>query len=76
MAIAGAVVRWLKDNMGIVQSSSEIGTYTVASDLKLCDDSFINKIQSRFWGETLSNLSVAAGLLFDCIKKKDMFVFE
>lgn len=25
VAIAGAVVRWLRDNMGIVQSSSEIG---------------------------------------------------
>lgn len=26
MAIAGAVVRWLRDNMGIVKSSAEIGT--------------------------------------------------
>lgn len=31
VAIAGAVVRWLKDNMGIVKSSSEIGTLTVAA---------------------------------------------
>uniref|UniRef100_A0A8D3EB16 glycerol kinase n=1 Tax=Scophthalmus maximus TaxID=52904 RepID=A0A8D3EB16_SCOMX len=30
VAIAGAVVRWLKDNMGIVQSSSEIETLAAA----------------------------------------------
>ncbi|XP_030284496.1 glycerol kinase-like isoform X1 [Sparus aurata] len=31
VAIAGAVVRWLKDNMGIVQSSSEIETLAAAA---------------------------------------------
>lgn len=25
VAIAGAVVRWLKDNLGIIQTSSELG---------------------------------------------------
>uniref|UniRef100_A0A1A8UMQ5 glycerol kinase n=1 Tax=Nothobranchius furzeri TaxID=105023 RepID=A0A1A8UMQ5_NOTFU len=31
VAIAGAVIRWLKDNMGIVQSSSEIETLAAAA---------------------------------------------
>lgn len=47
VAIAGAVVRWLKDNMGIVQSSSEIGTYTVESVL-------IGIMQSLSWSGILT----------------------
>lgn len=35
VAIAGAVVRWLRDNMGIVQSSSEIGTQRPWSEFQM-----------------------------------------
>lgn len=29
VAIAGAVIRWLRDNLGIIQTSEEIGEYVL-----------------------------------------------
>lgn len=29
VAIAGAVIRWLRDNLGIIKSSEEIGEYAL-----------------------------------------------
>lgn len=49
VAIAGAVVRWLKDNMGMVQSSSEIGT---------CTSSLIT-FRTRRWGLCLNITSAS-----------------
>lgn len=34
VAIAGAVVRWLKDNLGIIQTLSELGVYLSLPSLK------------------------------------------
>lgn len=49
VAIAGAVVRWLKDNLGIVQSSAEIGTYTGASRICVCVCVYISAVsQMRY----------------------------
>lgn len=64
VAIAGAVVRWLRDNMGIIKSSAEIGSLLIMTRL-FCNRShdLIIPCARRLISETLA---ATAGTSYGC----------
>ncbi|MBZ3886352.1 Glycerol kinase [Sciurus carolinensis] len=48
VAIAGAVIRWLRDNLGIIKSSEEIGEYVLTKGIICGLTQFTNKCHIAF----------------------------